>query len=307
MTTTTHTVEIGTSKSGKLTATTPGGLYVAAVDTLDALPSLAASVRRCREVWDGERDSLTQVRAWLDLADHHPLGALALRIAASEWGATADDPERDRVTTIALGDRRGDGSRIPGARFERIAERVAAEAEARGGTVYAVTYGDGVGSDGENDGEAERSAVILVGNVDDVAGLRERVAAMLRASGMTSAAFATDGEHEPVFDTPTGERRGDVEVTFPARRADGRPVVMDHAQGVASYVAATLGHLGAVEVTSRVTGDRGTVIRGKASRAEMIAGLDHLAVVLGTQGRIIGVDGSTVRVEGVADYVETRW
>lgn len=206
MTTTKATVEISTSRTGKLAATTPGGLYVATVDTLDALPSLAASVRRCREVWDGERDSLTQVRAWLDLVDDHPLGALALRIAASEWGATADDPERDHVTTIAL-----------------------------------------------------------------------------------------------------GERRVDVEITFPARRADGRPVVMDHAQGVATYVAATLGRLGAVEITSRVTGDRGTVIRGKASRAEMIAGLDHLAVVLGTQGRVIGVDGSTVRVEGVADYVETRW
>ena len=307
MTTTADTVEIRTSRTGKLAAVTPSGLYVATVDTLDALPSLAASVRRCREVYDGEADALSGVRGWLDLADQHPLGALALRIAASEWGATADDPERDRVTTIALGDLRHDGSRIPADGFERIAERVAAEAEARGGTVYAVTYGEGVGSDGDNDGEAERSAVILVGNLDDVAGLRRHVAEALRASGLTSAAFATDGEHEPVFDTPTGERRVDVEVTFPARRADGRPVVMDHAQGVASYVAATLGRHGAVEVTSRVTGDRGTVIRGKASRAEIIAGLDHLGVVLGTQGRIIGVDGSTVRVEGVADYVETRW
>lgn len=132
------------------------------------------------------------------------IDALAARAAASY---PAPRVIRDRVITIAIGDLLPDGSRLPRARFYAIAGRIADDVIARGGTVYAMTYGDGFGSDGVNDGAPEHSAVILAGNVADVAGLRADVAGWLRASGMSSAACALDVAHEPVFDTPTGGRR----------------------------------------------------------------------------------------------------
>jgi len=134
------------------------------------------------------------------------IDALAARAAGSYPAPPAPRVIRDRVLTIALGDLLPDGSRVPRATFYAIAGEIAGAVDDHGGTVYAITYGDGFGSDGANDGVPEHSAVILAGNVADVAGLRRYVATHLRRSGMTSAACAMDYAHEPVFNTPSGAR-----------------------------------------------------------------------------------------------------
>lgn len=134
------------------------------------------------------------------------IDALAARAAGSYPAPPAPRVVRDRVLTIALGDLLPDGSRLRRSLFYAIAGSIAGAVDDHGGTVYAITYGDGFGSDGVNDGAPEHSAVILAGNVADVAGLRRYVATMLRRSGMTSAACALDYAHEPVFNTPTGAR-----------------------------------------------------------------------------------------------------
>ena len=300
-------VTIGALRNGKLTAKTLGGGYIAHVDRVEDLPSLAASVRRLREVWSGEGAyGAACIQRWLDLVDIHPLGSTALRIAASEWGVRAEPT--DRVTTIALGDLRGDGSRIPADRFEAIADKIARKAEAYGGTVYAVTYGEGIGSDGDNLGEAERSAVILVGNVENETALRLYVARALRASGMTSAAYSTDADHEPVFDTPTGERRVDVEIEIPARTVTGRPLVGEKARHAQTQLAEVLTAMGALDVVGLRFReiDDSILVTGRASRAEVVAKLNHLGFVIGCHAGSLGVSHATLRVDGVADTVEPR-
>ena len=112
----------------------------------------------------------------------------------------------DRVTTIAIGDLDADGVRIADDTFRRSADRIAAAVERHGGTVYAVTFGDGIGSDAGNEGAAERSAVILCGNVVHPEWLRYDVASVLLDMGGSSACFATDAAHEPVFNTIDGRR-----------------------------------------------------------------------------------------------------
>lgn len=119
-----------------------------------------------------------------------------------------ESEKRDRVVAIAVGDLDRSGRRVD-AFMWRDARTLLVEAVERcGGTVYAVTEGDGVGSDGVNDGQAERSLIVLAGNVRDVVRLRRYVAALLRDLDSTSAAFVMDGSHEPVFDSFDGSRDG---------------------------------------------------------------------------------------------------
>jgi hypothetical protein len=80
-------VTISTSaKDGTLTAVVPSGMYRATVTSLDDLPTLSQAIKTLGYIWDGESDDYPIIE-WLGLTGHHPLGALALRIAASEWGA----------------------------------------------------------------------------------------------------------------------------------------------------------------------------------------------------------------------------
>lgn len=80
-------VKISTSpKTGNLVAYVPSGLYIATVDSLNDLPSLTQAVTRLRWTWDGEYDAEEHIQEWMDLVRGNPLGAIALRIAASEWG-----------------------------------------------------------------------------------------------------------------------------------------------------------------------------------------------------------------------------
>ena len=117
-------------------------------------------------------------------------------------------PDRDRVLTIAIGDATpyGNGT-VPAPDFRRAGQSIARSVRQRGGTVYALTQGAGVGSDDDRNGVTERTIIILAGNVRDVAGLRRDVSSVLQSYGMTSACFALDRSHEPVFDTADGSRR----------------------------------------------------------------------------------------------------
>ena len=112
----------------------------------------------------------------------------------------------DRILTIAIGDLDTEGNRISPADYDYWAHTIAQDVRDNGGTVYAVTFGDGIGSDGVNDGAEERSAVILAGNVDSVDRLRATVGFRLTRMGASSACFALDGAHEPAFATIDGRR-----------------------------------------------------------------------------------------------------
>lgn len=115
-------------------------------------------------------------------------------------------PDRDRCIAVAIGDLDRYGARIPTETFLHAANSIALAARRHGGTVYALTTGEGIGSDGANNGATESSAVILCGNVRDVPAFRRDVADVLRLLNSSSAAFIYDGAHEPVFDTPDGRR-----------------------------------------------------------------------------------------------------
>jgi len=116
--------------------------------------------------------------------------------------------KRDRVVAIAVGDLDRNGRRVDAFMWRDARALLVDSVERCGGTVYAVTEGAGVGSDGVNAGEAERSLIVLAGNVRDVVRLRRYVAALLRDLDSTSAAFVMDGAHEPVFDSYDGSRDG---------------------------------------------------------------------------------------------------
>ncbi len=83
---TTTKVTISTmGEDGTLAAMVPSGLYRSTVTSLDDLPALWQAIIRLGYIWEGEADY--HIIEWLELVAGHPLGALALRIAASEWGA----------------------------------------------------------------------------------------------------------------------------------------------------------------------------------------------------------------------------
>lgn len=106
---------------------------------------------------------------------------------------------RDRVIAIAFGDRDRDGRKVDEYSWRALRPLIRGVVEMCGGTVYAITEGPGVGSDGVNAGEPEGSMIVLAGNVRDVAKLRRYVAALLRDIDSSSACFALDSAHEPVF------------------------------------------------------------------------------------------------------------
>ena len=105
----------------------------------------------------------------------------------------------DRVVAIALGDGLPDGKSVSVDDFRRMVRYLGECLVARGGVLYAVTFGWGVGSDDDRVGVPEVSGVVLGGNVRDLVGLRADVRESLEAYGMSSAAFVVDAVHRPVF------------------------------------------------------------------------------------------------------------
>lgn len=126
----------------------------------------------------------------------------------------------DSVLTVAIGRNGSDGTPMDDLFWESFQSKVAAELVSAGGTIVAHTTGGGQGSDGVNDGEDEESCVFVAINVRALDGARQGIAGELRAFGQSSAAFAFDMAHEPVFATPDGFRRESVD-SFGAQLAEG--------------------------------------------------------------------------------------
>jgi hypothetical protein len=112
----------------------------------------------------------------------------------------------DSVVTVAIGRNSKDGKPLTSRRWANFQNRVKMTLSELA-LVVAHTQGAGVGSDGVNESEAEDSAVLVAINPKDKELLRQRLAKLLPRYGQTSAAFAIDASHEPVFPTKDGYRR----------------------------------------------------------------------------------------------------
>lgn len=129
----------------------------------------------------------------------------------------------DSVLTVAIGDATQDGylSATEWADFQDDMRTVLDKF----GTVVAQALGKGVRSDdcvdeGE-DHETESTCVFIVINHRPNDGIRAHVAQVLMQYGQSSACFAIDRAHEPVFGTKTGQRPFDNLLdTFEAELAD---------------------------------------------------------------------------------------
>ncbi len=110
----------------------------------------------------------------------------------------------DAVTTIAVGelDRNGVPLSVPSWRSLCTDIRLICQTL---GTLVAEAQGCGATSD-QDDTYDEATAVFIVINVADLPTLRRAIATRLHAYDLTSACFATDAAHEPVFNTTDGSR-----------------------------------------------------------------------------------------------------
>lgn len=113
----------------------------------------------------------------------------------------------DTVLTVAIGRNDATGTAMyPGewARFRRDVRTLCD----RSATVVAETVGTAIGSDGPNDGTPEETAVYVMINPtgDFDTSFRAALADVLATYSTTSACFAIDRTHEPVFATTDGWR-----------------------------------------------------------------------------------------------------
>lgn len=80
-------ITISTDKNtGTLTAQVgSGNLYIAPrAHRMADLPTLPDALARIAYVWEGETGGLDRIAEWTQLVTDHPLGALALQIAAAD-------------------------------------------------------------------------------------------------------------------------------------------------------------------------------------------------------------------------------
>lgn len=112
----------------------------------------------------------------------------------------------DSVLTVAIGRNQQDGTPLADTDWNTFQRVVGITLERHGGIVVAHTHGGGIGSDGGNAGVLEESAVFVAINIDDLLGARRDLAPVLKAFGQSSACFAFDMAHEPVFATTDGFR-----------------------------------------------------------------------------------------------------
>lgn len=116
-------------------------------------------------------------------------------------------PDRDVVVTVAIGAETESGM-LTDAELSAASYEIKRALKDSGAVVVAHTFGEGLASDGDRLGTVERTAVLLAVNPipNRVDALRLHIAQTLRTFGMSSACFAVDGYHEPVFDTRNGDR-----------------------------------------------------------------------------------------------------
>jgi hypothetical protein len=111
----------------------------------------------------------------------------------------------DKVLTVAIGRNTSAGQAMPRSKWQQFQARAKA-ALAQEGLVVAHAIGDATGSDGVNEGADEDTAVIVCINPRNVERARQSLATLLPQYGQSSAAFAYDSGHEPVFPTQNGYR-----------------------------------------------------------------------------------------------------
>jgi hypothetical protein len=127
----------------------------------------------------------------------------------------------DSVLTVAIGRNGQAGDPLPDHAWDLFQREVASSLLATGGTIVAHTTGGGLGSDGVNNGQEEESCVFVVINVGDPDRVRRLVAWDLGHFDQSSACFAFDLAHEPVFATPSGFRPASIDDGFGALLAEG--------------------------------------------------------------------------------------
>lgn len=126
----------------------------------------------------------------------------------------------DSVLTVAIGRNQADGTPMNTGQWLAFQHEVAASLLATGGTIVAHTLGGGLGSDGVNADQEEESCVFVVINVGRLDEVRRLVAMDLDRFDQSSACFAFDTAHEPVFATADGFRPSSVD-SFGAQLAEG--------------------------------------------------------------------------------------
>lgn len=106
----------------------------------------------------------------------------------------------DSVLTIAIGRNQQDGTPLCDDDWSDFQYQVIHRCEQAGGEVvcHALSV-SAIGSDGRNRGQEEESAVFVVINVQRLEALRRTLSSDIEAYGQTSACFAFDMGHEPVF------------------------------------------------------------------------------------------------------------
>lgn len=113
----------------------------------------------------------------------------------------------DTVLTLAIGRNNSNGQPLNNERWLEFQSQIKTLVNAdRSAIMVAHTIGGGVGSDGVNENEDEESAVFVIINAFSVTKMRERLARVLKHYGQSSACFALDMAHEPVFATNDGYR-----------------------------------------------------------------------------------------------------
>lgn len=71
--------------TGTIAAIVGSFLYVAPrAHRMMDLPTLPEAMERIVYVWDGEREGTERIAEWVQLVHEHPLGGLALQIAAAD-------------------------------------------------------------------------------------------------------------------------------------------------------------------------------------------------------------------------------
>ena len=116
----------------------------------------------------------------------------------------------DQVVTVAIGRMDRNGNNLPLSSWTDVRDWVKDDCDANkywwGGTIVAEGDIRGVTSDQDTQSH-EDSYVVLVVNVEDVDRLRKEIALSIGAFKLTSACYAVDSTHEPVFsDTHDGRR-----------------------------------------------------------------------------------------------------
>jgi hypothetical protein len=112
----------------------------------------------------------------------------------------------DSVLTVAIGRNTADGSPLSDADWSDFQAEVARDLGVFG-TIVGSASGSGIGSDGVNTGQDEESAIfVALVDCDQLGSCRASLAGLIGRYGQSSACFAYDLAHEPVFPTVDGFR-----------------------------------------------------------------------------------------------------